>query len=690
MKFITEICTLCSGLLLCPIGTFAQNMTDSLAVVADTLTLVQDSTVAAVGTHPLAQDSLTLVQDSLTVAADTLPLAKDSLAVVADTLTLVQDSLLVPVRKVNLDSLHRLADSLRMNYSFQASCDIFDELLAQEMDSIDLQRIRDERLTAQNGLVMSSFVATPKVVAKKRFPLGEFYLYYPLEDKSWRSYPNVLDTSGARFPVNALYFPEGSTSLYYSAHDETGARNIYHIRKEDSLWTVPALLNEDMTSASNDIFPLLSADRKKLFFSSDGLFGAGGYDLYVSEWDEERKDWGEPENMGFPYSSPANDYLYMDSEDGRFSIFASDRECSPDSVWVYVLEYDNLPVRKEIEDPAVLKELCTLKPEIVEEDSVNLLDAEVPENLDIRRYMDKITQVNALRDTIFAHTVRLDQDRNAYAVSADEGEMEALTRKIDAGESAIRGLTDSLTLARKQLQDIEMEFLFSGVVIDPQKLMEEADKEEEPVRERYSFDRLERGEKLVLCLQEPEVRFDYTFRIEDTSSIAESNMLPEGLVYQIQMMVRKTKAGVAALKGISPVFEIRNNAGTYTYKAGVFNTYKDALSKLNLVKRKGFRYAKIVASEDGKTLSIAAARELEKQLAARPDRYEVLYDGETLPVSMMEEIKALSGKDVAKGERNGKIMYIVGPFEQKEDAELISAHLRNGGAADVVLHEIGK
>ena len=115
-----------------------------------------------------------------------------------------------------------------------------------------------------------------------------------------------------------------------------------------------------------------------------------------------------------------------------------------------------------------------------------------------------------------------------------------------------------------------------------------------------------------------------------------------------------------------------------------------ALSKLNQVKKKGFRYAKIVASENGKSLTISAAREREKTLASQPVHYEVLFDGEALALSLMEEIKALSGKDLAKGERDGKIVYIVGPFDVKSDAEMISGHLVNNGVGDVVLHEIEK
>ena len=148
-----------------------------------------------------------------------------------------------------------------------------------------------------------------------------------------------------------------------SANDENGARNLYVTHKKDSLWTWPSMLNEYLTSVSDEVYPVLSSDGKSMYFSSRGLYGVGGFDIYVSEWDEDASDWSEPRNMGFPYSSPYDDFLYLDAPEEGHSFFASNRECSRDSIWVYVLEFDNIPVRHSIDDPQELIEICRLEPE---------------------------------------------------------------------------------------------------------------------------------------------------------------------------------------------------------------------------------------------------------------------------------------------------------------------------------------
>ena len=78
-------------------------------------------------------------------------------------------------------------------------------------------------------------------------------------------------------------------------------------RQLDTVWSVPVAEPALSTSSGNEIFPLLSSDGKTMYFSSDGFYGVGGYDLYKSIWDESSKSWSAPQNLGFPYSSPADD-----------------------------------------------------------------------------------------------------------------------------------------------------------------------------------------------------------------------------------------------------------------------------------------------------------------------------------------------------------------------------------------------
>ena len=601
---------------------------------------------------------------------------------------LLMRSVILPAQTADALAQMRLGDSLREQYRFEEASEAYaaaSEMLADSLltadDSLLRLDISDRLLMAENGLNMMEFVYVPDVVARHKFPIDDFFLYYPLPEGAWRQSPSQLD-SVAHDISKASYVPEGHDVIYWSAVDKEGIRNIFHSVYQDTVWSVPSLINEHMTSASDEIYPMLSPDGSKLYFSSAGLYGVGGYDIYVSEKDEASGEWSVPVNMGFPYSSPADDFLYVDPEDGGRAFFASNRGCSKDSVWVYVLEYDDMPVRRSVSGPEELRAIAALDPAGMNSDEEGTdVDAHIPENVDTRRYMLKMSEVRALRDSID----RLGLDLEDARLRNDE-------EAVLDGEFAIISLRDSLDRASAILQEIEMEFLFSGVVIDPDKLLAEADREMVGQTADYVFTRKSFGGPLSLRMMEPEPEFDYSFKILEEGQFAEDNTLPDGLVYQIQMFSTTTQATVSKLKGLSPVFETKSANGRYTYRVGVFRTYADVLANLNSVKRAGFRNAFITAFMDGKDLAVSKARTLEAELDRKPSFYEVRINtgSAELDMTIAGGIRQQApGKDIARVEKeDGSKMYVVGPFADKEAAEKIAGFVRAMGASDASCVEI--
>lgn len=589
------------------------------------------------------------------------------------------------------DSLVTRGDLLRAEYRFEESLAAYSKALEAVSDSVSTtadslmrMKISDRMLLSENGKNMSSFAYRPSVIARHLFSADDFFLYYPLPDKSWRMVPNQLDTIPAERFSKAVYAPDDSERIFYSSKDAAGISNLYMIEYQDTIWTAPALINEQLTSVSNEIYPMLSPDGRHLYFASEGLQGVGGYDLFVSEWNDDEKDWSEPVNLGFPYSSPGDDLLLVNTPGGEYTLFASNRDCSPDSLWVYVLEFDNMPVRHSIEDPEELLELSRLEPVSADErmDGGNSLNVDLPQNVDVRKYIDKIKEVRSLRDSISNYGVLLNDARNRFGTIEDGNEKTALTQTIIRYENRLPVLQDSLQSASSQLQKIEMEFLFSGVVIDPDKVMEAADREVVGQTTSYKFTKKSPGGPLELKMMEPEEKFDYTFRILEEGQFALDNTIPDGLVYQIQIF-SGSKATVKSLRGLSPVFEIKSG-GRYVYRVGVFRSYKDVLANLNAVKRVGFRSAFIVAYIDGKDVSVSKARSFEAEKSK--NLYEVRFTPSSdIDPAVMDGIRQQSdGKDIARTEDSeGNMIYIVGPYGDKATAEKLVDFIKAMGIQNV-------
>lgn len=577
------------------------------------------------------------------------------------------------------------ADSSRMAYNFQEAVK-YCEAAVDALDSTSSAKAEEQLLLARNGLNMMGFCSQPVVVAKQTFPLQDFLLFYPLKDFSWRKSPNQLDSLGGDNLSRAVYVPDGSRDIYYSAKDEEGIRNIYATHLADSLWSVPALINEQLTSSSDEIYPMLSPDGQSLYFASKGLYGMGGYDLYVSQWNKETGDWDVPVNMGFPYSSPYDDFLFVNTEDGKYSIFASNRECGRDSVTIYVLEYDGMPVRKAVTEVDELRELAALNPAGNHPgiDNGSAVSGETDEST--RKYMDKMREVRSLRDSVARFGKNLDKLRSGLATASDE-EKARITAEITDKEMMLPTLNSTLNAAVKELQNIELDFLANGIVIDTRKLQAEADKEIVGASSGYTFSKNSYGPDIRLDIRKPKPTFDYSFMILPEGRFAESNTLPDGLVYQIRIFTLSRKASVADLNGLSPVFERTTTSGKHAYSAGLFKSYKDALSNLNKVKKRGFRDAQIDAFLNGQVIGVSKARELESKVKTLMMVRIYPEDGQSLSEQAIAAIHEHSDKDLIKSVEAGSVVFTTGPFEDKSQVDAIVAALKAAGVENISVTE---
>lgn len=406
---------------------------------------------------------------------------------------------------MTMEQMLSRAASMMDVYDFAGALKLYERALESESDSLAIDAVVRKKILADNGVRMMDYAQEPTVIARHRFSKRDFFLYYPAHSGHWAVTPNDLDSSRERISP-AVFVKDDADRIFWSAKQDDGNRNLFMTQFKDSVWSIPAPVGEALTSCGNEVWPMLSNDGKKLFFASDGLYGVGGYDLYVSEWDQTSGEWGVPSNLGFPFSSPGNDLLYMETEDEKYSIFASDRNSDRDSIDVYVLAYDAMPVRHRIDDPVKLCGLAQLTPEesISRMDTGSSTATDMEENADIRKYMEKMDEVRALKDSLAQATRELNERRVVFATSDDEDLRAGLTEEILRREQEIPDIQAAATRAMSELQSIELDFLFKGVILDPEKLQKKAEREVVGTTAAYTFSRMEPGRLPKLVFEEPE------------------------------------------------------------------------------------------------------------------------------------------------------------------------------------------
>jgi len=87
-------------------------------------------------------------------------------------------------------------------------------------------------------------------------------------------------------------------------------------------WAKAVNMGPTINTPGNDKSPFIHSDSHTLYFSSDGRFGIGGYDIFYSRADSSGK-WGEPKNIGYPINSTGDDLGFFVSTDGKTGYFCS-------------------------------------------------------------------------------------------------------------------------------------------------------------------------------------------------------------------------------------------------------------------------------------------------------------------------------------------------------------------------------
>ncbi len=118
--------------------------------------------------------------------------------------------------------------------------------------------------------------------------------------------------------------PDGNTLfLYYHSGNDGG--NLYQSnRTEDGDWSKPKDLGKTInTSKSWDTDASLSYDGKRLYFVSDKEGTMGGRDIFYSDWDAKKEQWGKSVNIGKPINTEYDEVGIFMHPDGKTMYFSS-------------------------------------------------------------------------------------------------------------------------------------------------------------------------------------------------------------------------------------------------------------------------------------------------------------------------------------------------------------------------------
>lgn len=344
-------------------------------------------------------------------------------------------------------------------------------------------RIESMTAATQNVVFIDSIV-TDKNAFLSRYRLNS-------EAGKLYKYNNFFNSDDQ--PNSYVYVNELGEKCYYSIENYNGESKLYTSDFLNNAWTSPELLegiyDEDKYVSLN--FPFMMADGCTLYFAAKGTESIGGYDIFMTRFDSETGQYFTPENIGMPFNSTANDYMYAIDELDSIGWFVTDRNQTEGKVCIYIFipsethqayspdEYTEEQIKRfaciaRIADTwgdneartKALERLRRINPDRKSSKKKGSFCFVINDNITYTKLSDfkstenanKFWQLQAIKQNMLSLGKALDKAR-AYYATATAQERSSMKTEIVASEQKYENMERQIVQAEKDIRNAENNLL---------------------------------------------------------------------------------------------------------------------------------------------------------------------------------------------------------------------------------------
>jgi len=176
--------------------------------------------------------------------------------------------------------------------------------------------------------------------------LGNFDLYISYQTpQGWSEPINLGPQINTEFWESSPSLSSDKNTLYFSSDRPGGygGKDLYvSHRLSNGKWSEALNMGSSVNTTGDELAPFIHADNNTLYFTSDGLPGYGGSDLFVMRRknapESHGDEWNAPENLGYPINTIENDGSLFIASNGVDAFYSSDRADSRGGLDLYRFE----------------------------------------------------------------------------------------------------------------------------------------------------------------------------------------------------------------------------------------------------------------------------------------------------------------------------------------------------------------
>lgn len=241
-------------------------------------------------------------------------------------------------RKVPSGQLY-LGQAYIATYRFEEAVSTFDAYI-KDLTRLKRSTEQADALLEQSKLGLRMLKGVEEVTVIDSIVVGKeaFLEAYHLSEESGTLYAFQAFFDTQETNEGVVYETEIGNKIYYGNRDEEGVMNIYSRLKLNNKWSAESevKLPETINTGKDANYPYVLTDGVTIYYSAKGAHSLGGYDIFVTRFNSATESYFASENVGMPFNSPANDYMYVIDEFNNLGWFATDRNQPADTVCIYV------------------------------------------------------------------------------------------------------------------------------------------------------------------------------------------------------------------------------------------------------------------------------------------------------------------------------------------------------------------
>ncbi|MGD2035250.1 MAG: hypothetical protein PVF73_09360 [Bacteroidales bacterium] len=170
-----------------------------------------------------------------------------------------------------------------------------------------------------------SYDGTKLLLVKEESGSEDIYISH-LEGGVWSKAEPLDDINSSSSDIHASFNKKGDA--IYLTSDRSKSRGGYDIFYSklisNGTWSKPKNLGKNINSEFNEQGAYLYPAPEVLFFSSEGHYNMGGYDIFYSK--SNGKKWAVPLNIGYPINDTRDNLYYCPADDLRAAYYAIEEE----------------------------------------------------------------------------------------------------------------------------------------------------------------------------------------------------------------------------------------------------------------------------------------------------------------------------------------------------------------------------